>query len=651
MGSNRYNFFECRSSVRKKSNEKNERLASEVEEPRDVKERLQEREKEDEESWTEYAAESLTSQIEEWKGEKENLCEKEKEAMVLRIKCDYMKYNMTRLLEVHRSTVRENQCLIANNERLSSETEKLKVKMHRLNEGDKHVRLLKTEHESMGVSVTELTEDINRAERERRDFKAAKEILATEFEKQSEELENIRERENKAKALGTKCYNMKCHITELVEKRSRILRENECLQKENERLSSETVKITNQLHRLRKGDTKLQLLTNQHEKMRLVVTQLMEDISRAERERQALKEVKEYFVSEFEELSEELENIRGGKKSKTLRAECHNMQSNIKMLAEKCSHVLRKNECLHEENERLSSETVKLTRELHRLHRGDKESQSLRTLHENMRVNVIKQTEDISRAKRERQVLKAAKESLVSKFEELSEELENIPEREKKAETLRAECHNMQSNIKMLAEKCSHVLRENECLHEENERLSSETVKLTQELHRIHRGDKESQLLRTLHENMRVNMTGQMEDISRAEREREVMKAAKEILVSEFEELSVELENIPEREKKAETLRAECHNMQSNIKMLAEKCSHVLGQNECLHEENERLSSETVKLTQELHGLRKGDKESQLLRTLHENTKVNMTEQMEDISHAVGEKQVLKASKEILLRI
>jgi hypothetical protein len=91
--------------------------------------------------------------------------------------------------------------------------------------------------------------------------------------------------------------------------------------------------------------------------------------------------------------------------------------------------------------------------------------------------------------------------------------------------------------------------------------------------------------------------------------------------------------------------------MQSDIKMLAEKCSHVLRENECLHEENERLSSETLKLTQELHGLRKGDKESRLLRTLHENTKVNMTEQMEDISHADGEKQVLKASEEILLRI
>jgi chromosome segregation ATPase len=630
MYSNGYNLFECRCGVRKKCGEVNESLASEIEETRDVKERLQERDKKDIAGRIEYGdikikmsymvenikdvfnqllteiKEKLLSEITQLKDEQFNLSERDMENKIKRAIFETLK-------DTFHSAIEEGESLKVINKNLEAETEKKKYETERLHNRSNGTSALETEYDDKILSVTK-QEDLLNSELQKSQYqKQVNETLVSEMDQLKDEYKRLHERENELKVLRFDCDNMDRKMTELVEQLRCVCRENESLKEANDRLRSETDEVTNKLQSLREVDKEAILLSNQREGIKACITELMDDISLEEQVKARLNGVKESLASRTNELKGEIENPREREnKTEALRTECDNLKRDITQLDENRSRAIRENEYLKEEQKRLESENDKRKDELHRLRERYTETNSLKTQYEDMNVRKSALVADIYRAQQEGALLRDANKWLASINRNLKEETENLRERENKTEALRTECDNLKRDMTQLAENLSRAIREIECLKEEQKRLASENDEIKDELHRLQEGDEEGTSLKTKYERIRVRLNGLEMEISHEQREGQRLIDIEKELIAEIEELRVEAEKLHERENKSKALRIDRENMKTNTAYLIEERRSVVSENEHLSKGNEILSSEILDLNDEIRVFRERDIEARM---------------------------------------
>jgi hypothetical protein len=433
-------LFQCSSGAKNKSEEENERPASEIGEPSHVKERLQQRDKED----TEFAG---------------------------------VKTKMSHLMEEICSVFLENDSLKNAKDKLLSEITELRNEKCNTPESEREHELKMSVIEHMKRSLEEMLDVFSSALQERKSLMESNQCLESEIKKIRDERENRRNRGNEANASRPEYEDVNLCVAQMEGWLKSLVEEIACLKQAREMLESEIKVLKEEQETLRVADEES---NNRHKSMEVKKNTVVQATITARHEINSLKDANKDLQSQIDKLKIKMK--RREEKAKELSVECDIIRGNVTALEAEHNRVIRETEYLNKKNESLTSEIDKITDELHRLREGDKDLESLMTQHENLRVKNAELLLDIDRAERERLVSKEANEILTSQFEELTEERENVRKGENKSTALISESCDMLPDITGTNMKRSRVLQGNEPFFEEEERLPSEIKDLNGEM-------------------------------------------------------------------------------------------------------------------------------------------------------------------------
>jgi chromosome segregation ATPase len=172
--------------------------------------------------------------------------------------------------------------------------------------------------------------------------------------------------------------------------------------------------------------------------------ELEQNISKAIRERDSLKEAMVSLTSETQKLKAENKRLLEGlHETEAIVTECDHVKYKITMLEEVSSNAIQENESLNKVKKDLESQIEKLKDYRKELLKRNMEAKALRTLYDNMKDRMPELKQKFSNAVQKIDCLLEATASLMSEMEALTAENKRLLEGLDKTEAIVTECDYM----------------------------------------------------------------------------------------------------------------------------------------------------------------------------------------------------------------
>jgi chromosome segregation ATPase len=180
-------------------------------------------------------------------------------------------------------------------------------------------------------------------------------------------------------------------------------------------------------------------------------------------------------------------------------------------------------------------------------------------------------------------------------------------------------------------------------LKKENKRLESRNELEGEKEMLRKRNTEEDKELRAKRDNMKDNITLQIEEQNSVMQERDRLKEKKESLVSEIEALNVKLQRLKLEATKREHVNREC-----NMADIMEENARAAQEVECLNDTKKSLESKIEELIEKGRKPNQNCKKNIVLKSIDDSKKSSTTEMDEEHSNIVQQTKFLKHVKDLL---
>jgi chromosome segregation ATPase len=372
------------------------------------------------------------------------------------------------LEEENSNAIQETESLNKAKKGLESQIEKLKDEQKRNMEAE----ALKAEHDNMRHIESELEEKLSNAVRKRDCLLKDKACLMSEMEELTAKNKMLLQELDRSKAIRTGCDYLKCKLTELVEENRNAVQESEDLNEDKRGLESQIKELKDEHERLHKNHKEISKLKSEY-------LDTVGMLKCTHQNNTNLKEVIVSMASHIQELKDEQEMLcEENMKATALKIYCDNIKLAMPELVERLRCAGQERDSLQDAKLRMMSEIKVLKAEQGRLYEREEETMALRTEYNYMKHTMTNLQQELNHAVHQKVSLTEVMTWLMSKNEEIKEELKILHEKDKEANALRTACDDTKQSVTKLNQDLNVVNKEIRYLEETKWQLASKFKEL-----------------------------------------------------------------------------------------------------------------------------------------------------------------------------
>jgi chromosome segregation ATPase len=277
---------------------------------------------------------------------------------------------------------------------------------------------------------------------------------------------------DRSEAIRTECDYLKCKLRELVEENRNAVQETEDLNEDKRGLESQIKELKDEHERLHKNHEEISKLKSEY----LDTLGMLKHIHQHNMD---LKEVIVSMASQIQNLKDEREMLcEENMEATALKTDCDNIKHVMPELVERLRCAGQERDSLQDAKLRMMSEIEVLKAEQGRLCEREEKTMALRTEYNYMKHTMTNLQQELNLALQQKMSLTEAIEWLMSKNEQIKEELKILHEKDKEANVLRTACDDTKQSVTKLKQDFNVVYKETRCLEGTKWQLASQLKEL-----------------------------------------------------------------------------------------------------------------------------------------------------------------------------